>query len=146
MKAILFMFYFSPPEAFLKGNHCIYIYHVSLHVCAPTWGALCPKCSRAGESSVQLARAVLLGLQVINEKRDWMVWSLSYQFGHQLLEGSAKQRVVRGKWHCVRSESIRHAEALKASREFSVVEITQGEHESQASGDYDTDYGQYHAP
>lgn len=50
-----------------------------------TWGALRPQCCGARESSVQLARAVLLGLQMINEKRDWMVWSLSYQFGHQLL-------------------------------------------------------------
>lgn len=34
--------------------------------------------------------AVLLGLQVINEKRDWMVRSLSYQFGHQLLQEQRK--------------------------------------------------------
>jgi len=27
---------------------------------------------------------------VINEKRDWMVGSLSYQFGHQLLQEQSK--------------------------------------------------------
>lgn len=39
---------------------------------------------------MQLPGAVLLGLQVINEKRDWTVWSLSYQFGHQLLQDQSK--------------------------------------------------------
>lgn len=66
-----------------------------LHACvyimrALTWGALRPQCCRARESSVQLSGAILLGLQVINEKRDWMVWSLSYQFGHQLLQEQSK--------------------------------------------------------
>lgn len=61
------------------------VHYAYLHLFVPTWGALRPQCCGARESSVQLARAVLLGLQVINEKRDWMVWSLSYQFGHQLL-------------------------------------------------------------
>lgn len=56
----------------------------------PTRGTLCPQCCRARESSLQLAGAVLLGLQVINEKRNWMVWSLSYQFGHQLLQQESK--------------------------------------------------------
>lgn len=57
---------------------------------SPTRGTLCPQCRRARESSLQLAGAVLLGLQVINEKRNWMVWSLSYQFGHQLLQQESK--------------------------------------------------------
>lgn len=56
----------------------------------PTRGTLCPQCCRARESSLQLAGTVLLGLQVINEKRNWMVWSLSYQFGHQLLQQESK--------------------------------------------------------
>lgn len=56
----------------------------------PTRGTLCPQCRRARQSSLQLAGAVLLGLQVINEKRNWMVWSLSYQFGHQLLQQESK--------------------------------------------------------
>lgn len=58
--------------------------------CLPTRGTLCPQCRRARQSSLQLAGAVLLGLQVINEKRNWMVWSLSYQFGHQLLQQESK--------------------------------------------------------
>lgn len=56
----------------------------------PTRGTLCPQCRRARQSSLQLAGAVLLGLQVINEKRNWMLWSLSYQFGHQLLQQDSK--------------------------------------------------------
>lgn len=68
----------------------VWVHCACLHLCVPTWGALCPECCGARESSVQLAGAVLLGLQVINEKRDWMVWSLSYQFGHQLLQEQSK--------------------------------------------------------
>lgn len=56
----------------------------------PTRGTLCPQCRRAREGSLQLAGAVLLGLQVINEKRNWMLWCLSYQFGHQLLQQESK--------------------------------------------------------
>lgn len=66
------------------------VHYACLHPCALTWGALRPQCCGARESSVQFARAVLLGLQVINEKRDWMVGSLSYQFGHQLLQEQSK--------------------------------------------------------
>lgn len=98
------------------------VHYAYLHLFVPTWGALRPQCCGARESSVQLARAVLLGLQVINEKRDWMVWSLSYQFGHQLLQEQSKaersqmkvalQKAVRecGQW------TTHHAEVEKDKR------------------------------
>lgn len=50
---------------------------------------------------MQFAGAVLLGLQMINEKRDWMIWSLCYQFGHQLLQEQREtsDKRFRGKKH-----------------------------------------------
>lgn len=72
----------------------------------PTRGTLGPESCRARESSLQLAGAVLFGLQVINEKRNWMVWSLSYQFGHQLLQQESKaesssMKRTHGRWERV---------------------------------------------
>jgi hypothetical protein len=42
---------------------------------------------------VQLAGAALLGLQVIDEKRNRVIWGLAYQTGHHLLSRQNKRHV-----------------------------------------------------
>lgn len=74
---------------FHSGNSAL-LFVFLLIGCILTRRTLCPERGGAWERSVQLPGAVLLGLQVINEKRDWTVWSLSYQFGHQLLQDQSK--------------------------------------------------------
>ena len=66
-----------------------------------TWGALGPQRRRTGQSALQFAVAVLFGLEMINKEGDWMVWSLCYQLGHQLLGGREKERRIQVTVVCV---------------------------------------------